>query len=380
MKRLTTFLLVLGTVLCITGCSEVNEDVTVSEEAVYISPSASAAAVNYPLSLLDENEQQLYDKLVDAVINYDETVVLEGADDFTAKKLFKLMYTQENRIFWADSRYIYDDTDYTMDLIYRYDSVKSEEMRAVLDFEAAKILAEIPDGASDYEKIKILHDALILRCSFSKAGDYVNTAYGVIVDGAAQCEGYAFAMSYLCSSAGIENYVVTGTSAEGDSHAWNKVMADGEWYNVDCAWDDPILKRESQNYIRHDYMFLSDAEINGISHFPDTTHFEPIPCISTANNYFIREGLYCRKSSEAQLLISDEIKKAAAEDRYDVEIKLSNEDAYIETVESLFSKGGLKAVIETLNGSTGAGISSAIKSVNDELHTIHISLIYEGEE
>ena len=377
MKRLKTLLLMLGAVLCVTGCSQVNENVEISEDAVYISPSTPAETGNYPLSLLDENEKALYDKLLEAVNNYEEKVILDGADDFTAKKLFKLMYTQENRIFWVDSRYIYDDTDFTMDLIYRYDSVKSEEMRAVLDLEAAKILAEIPEGASDYEKIKTLHDQLVLRCSFSKAGDYVNTAYGVIVDGYAQCEGYAFAMSYLCSIAGIENYVITGTSAEGDSHAWNKVKADGEWYNVDCTWDDPILKRESSDYIRHDYMMLSDSEINNISHFPDVTHFEPIPCTSAKKNYFIREGLYCSKSSEAQLLISDEIKRAASERRYDVEIRLSNEDAYKETVEILFSKGGLKAVIETLNGSTGAGIASAIKSVNDELYTIHISLIYE---
>lgn len=366
-------------VMLLSGCTQVNEDVEMGSEAVYIAPTVQEKRENYPLSLLSAEERAVYDKLIEAVNAYEKQFVAEGLDDFTAKKLFKLMYTQENRIFWVDSRYSFDSVTGTFDLLYRYDPAQTEEMRAVLDLEVGKILADIPEG-SDYDRVKYLHDQLILRSSFSLAGDHSHTSYGAIVDGSAQCEGYAFAMSYLCGRAGLDNYVVTGTSAEGDSHAWNKVYADGEWYNVDCTWDDPILKRESKDYIRHDYLFLSDAEIDNISHFIDNSHFSPLPCTATANNYFAKEGLLCSEADQAAELMEKLIAQAAVQKKCDVEVRFSNGTAYNEFVDALFSKGGLKKIIGKLNGTSGADIASAVKSVNDDLLIVHVSLIYEGEQ
>ena len=33
-----------------------------------------------------------------------------------------------------------------------------------------------------------------------------------------------------------------GTNSEGrsENHAWNYVQLDGNWYAVDCTWDDPV--------------------------------------------------------------------------------------------------------------------------------------------
>ena len=87
MKRLKTLLLMLGAVLCVTGCSQVNENVEISEDAVYISPSTPAETGNYPLSLLDENEATLManmkkvagneiklNKMLDELFSYDQQV------------------------------------------------------------------------------------------------------------------------------------------------------------------------------------------------------------------------------------------------------------------------------------------------------------------
>lgn len=380
MKILKTAALSVLAVMLMTGCAQVNEDVDTGEEAVYISPSVPEAKGNYPLSLLNEKEKQFYDRIVEAVNAYEEHISIEGADTPMAKKLFKLMYTQENRIFWVDSKYNFHEDTGVIDVFYRYTPEESAEMRAVLDFKAAAVLADMPSDSSDYEKVKYLHDSIIKGCSFSKAGEYVNNAYGVIVDGAAQCEGYAFAMSYLCSSAGIENYVVTGTSEDGETHAWNKILADGSWYNVDCTWDDPILKRESRDYIIHDYLFVSDSEIEGISHFTDKSLFEPLPCTDAENSYFVREGLYGMDATHAVVVLEDSLKKAISEDRCDVEIRIADKAAYSEVITALFDNGGLKKIIEKLNSASGAGIASAVKSVNDDLLTIHVSLIYEGDE
>lgn len=38
----------------------------------------------------------------------------------------------------------------------------------------------------------------------------------------------------------VECITVYGTpNSSGVEHSWNQVKLDGDWYCVDCAWDDP---------------------------------------------------------------------------------------------------------------------------------------------
>ena len=41
-------------------------------------------------------------------------------------------------------------------------------------------------------------------------------------------------------------------------HGWNIVKVDGNWYNIDLTWDDPITK-SGKHVIRYDY-FLKNAK------------------------------------------------------------------------------------------------------------------------
>lgn len=369
----------VAAVLCLSGCTAVDESVVNDSQTVYISPQFTQKKENHALSTLTETEKKLYEKLLEAVNNFEEELVLENVSDEQMKKLFKLLYTQENRIFWLDSRYTYNDSTGTLSLIYRYPREEVDGMRAELEVAAGEILGAIPAEASDYEKIVAIHDAIVLKSEFSRSGTHSNSAYGALVKGYAQCEGYAFAMAYLCSSAGIENYVVTGQNADGDSHAWNKILADGSWYNADCAWDDPILAREGDGYIRHDYLFLSDSEINGISHFIDNSLFEAIPCTATDNNFFRKEQLYCHTASEGIEMVEKLAKQAASERKTEIEIRFSNFTGYAEAASSLFDGGELKKIMEKLNSGFGYKVASAHKTENDDLFIIHISLVYESE-
>lgn len=368
--------------VCLTACTPINEDVPAAENgesAVYISPEAEnpAPAAGYVRSFLTEEEKQAYDSLVEAVNGYEPAMVFpESFDGAAMKKIFTLVYTQENRIFWLDSKFYCDEDTKTINLFYRYDEEEAGKMRAVLDLAAGKILSSVPDGSSDYDKILIFHDAIVLGCDFSKEGKYSNTAYGALVDGSAQCEGYAFAMSYLCSEAGIENYVVQGSNSEGASHVWNKVFADGKWYNADCTWDDPILKFEDPGYLRHDYFFVSDAEINGKTHFPDETLFPPAECTAEDGNYFIRNDLMFSSPEDGEAGLAEAVRNAVSSGKNEAEIRFSDKEAYDLANESLFAGDGFKKLIEDLNGTYGLKIRSAHKTVNDSMYIIHISLVF----
>lgn len=71
--------------------------------------------------------------------------------------------------------------------------------------------------------------------------DGSDTPYGVLIDRSAMCRGYSSTFQLFMDMLDIECMTVFGTpGGNGVEHSWNMVKLDGEWYCVDCAWDDPI--------------------------------------------------------------------------------------------------------------------------------------------
>lgn len=158
--------------------------------------------------------------------------------------------------------------------------------------ELALLAAGIIDPAmSEYEKVRAIHDYLVVHVDY----DYDNLAAGTLPDTAfteegalllhsAVCEGYARAFSYLCGQAGLEELLVYGTADDGtgvQTHAWNQVRIDGEWYHVDVTWDDPLMNgrvvTDGSNII-YEYFLVPDSTLAGnhTAESPEKLH----PCTS----------------------------------------------------------------------------------------------------
>ena len=124
------------------------------------------------------------------------------------------------------------------------------------------IIASIPDDCdTDYEKALWLHDYLCETVTYKKGlSDY---AYTALLDGVADCGGYADAYRRLLLAVGIRCGTVSGYATD-EPHAWNIIWLDGKCYFSDVCWDDdPKLKF-------HDYFMISfeqmaeDHQANGI--------------------------------------------------------------------------------------------------------------------
>lgn len=100
---------------------------------------------------------------------------------------------------------------------------------------------------SDYEKVKALHDWIINNIEYDASMQQVHkyNVYGALIDRVVVCEGYAKLFKYILDDIGIECILASGTAvnSEGNSerHMWNYVKLNGQWYAVDCTWDDPIV-------------------------------------------------------------------------------------------------------------------------------------------
>lgn len=367
------------------GCSKVEETTeysVVPEPADSLSANAEADFDDsrYIYSQLSDTEKKYYDIIRDAALNFEDKAVFpEALDPELLRKLYISVYYQEEDIFWLSSMFYRpaSESDSLM-LSYRFSKEERVELQAEIDAKTAEIFSSFDDNTSDYQKLKRFHDQLVLNCTFSMETDYVNTVYGALCDGYAQCEGYAFAFDYLCKAAGIDCFTLSGTNSEGALHAWNVVKLDGLWYNVDCTWDDPILSPVDEDFVRYYYFLADDSDISGVTHFPDNTYYS-YPICSSDENYYKREGYLASSADEGVSLLAKAMSEALSCGRKDAAVRFSDEKAYKDAVSRLFDFGEIKQAFKLANDSSDVKVNDRkyVRYLNDDELIIHISMLYE---
>lgn len=147
---------------------------------------------------------------------------------------------------------------------------------------------------NDYNKIFKIHNMLANSIEYNSSLDtkISYNIYGALVNRKTVCEGYAKAFKYILDSLNIECILVSGTatnsSGKTESHMWNYVKLNNNWYGVDVTWDDPIIiGGSSKNNIRHDY-FLKGKNTFITSHstsgkISDTGKLFKLPSLSNQN-------------------------------------------------------------------------------------------------
>jgi hypothetical protein len=111
--------------------------------------------------------------------------------------------------------------------------------------------------ATEEEKVKVLHDAIIegveynydiYEDDFDEDTAFSQSVYSALCMEETVCAGYAQTLEMLCNAVGIDCITVTSST-----HQWNKVRINDSWYNVDCTWAD------QSSYILYSYFERSDS-------------------------------------------------------------------------------------------------------------------------
>jgi len=109
---------------------------------------------------------------------------------------------------------------------------------------------------------KAIHDWVVQHVTYDQTLQR-HSDYHAFFEGSAVCQGYSLLISRMLAMAGVENRIVTGTTANGGDHAWNMVNLCNTWFHLDATFDDPVGMRPG--YIRWKYYNVSDGTI-GIDH------------------------------------------------------------------------------------------------------------------
>ncbi len=236
-----------------------SDDESVDNSNIYES-TGEFNEVFYPYyGMLNTNQQSLYKQIYENALNVDDSFVPSASvtvDEL--KDTFEAVYNDHPELFWVDIitySYQYSDDGYCTQVgLYYYDIVNDlDKSKDLFESYASKIISEANKLDSNYDKEKYIHDAVIELVEYDENASMTQSAYSALVNHKSVCAGYAKTFQYLMTRIGIPTYYVTGTS-EGN-HAWNIVMLDDEYYNVDLTWDD-------QKRIIYDYFNVSDAVFN----------------------------------------------------------------------------------------------------------------------
>ncbi len=213
------------------------------------------------------------------------------------------------------------------------------------------VLSKVKSSWSDYQKVKYIHDWLVLNStpdSDNIGGPWASNAYGAIVDGRPTCLGYAKATFYMLSRLGFDTVfdIGMGTTAK---HIWVKVKVDGDWYCLDTTWDDPVSPTKTDpDYISYTY-FLRTDEFMTNTHADnfDMIFFNEPSATATRLSWYDANGYCIESMSDAESVLKKAIKDAVADgDKYEyVSVYCSSVDIYDQIVSKYASNGGFKKLL-----------------------------------
>ena len=145
-------------------------------------------------------------------------------------------------LFWFNTQYtLYVQAQNGMAKEFRHTGDLSHSDIESMSEELQEVISAITvEGTSVAGKIRSIHDSIAFGMKYDKTTENCGNIYGALVEGKAKCDGYSYAFGYLCALNSISCVTFLGTtdSEEDSRHAWNAVLAEGQWYFVDVTWDD----------------------------------------------------------------------------------------------------------------------------------------------
>lgn len=169
----------------------------------------------------------------------------------------------------------YKSTEVYIQLNYIFETTELDGARAKWNSKVNEIVNGIRElGLTKTEDICLyVHEYLAENVSYqtdhpgTDENEYFPTdysSYGAFVLGECVCQGYAEAAKAILDRFGIENIL---SSDDGINHVWNTVKIDGEWYNMDITWDDPVKLINAdgsssvppKEFVAHDEFLISDS-------------------------------------------------------------------------------------------------------------------------
>lgn len=189
-----------------------------------------------------------------------------------------------------------------------------------------------PNTLDDYHLIKAAYEFIINNTEYDRNSSNNQDITSVVKGRKSVCSGYAKMFQYILNQHGIECALVSGTVDDTQSHAWNLVKADGEYYYSDTTWGDSSYQISNQEKLKgkafpsisYSYLLVTTDEISKTHKTDGKIKLPECNCLD--DNYYVREGLYF--SSVDKELLKEVFERAYSDNDETLTIKMSDDNTY----------------------------------------------------
>ena len=366
-KLIKTLFALIMTVVCVVSAAVIGYIVLVSVEDYKWKITEAAEVTEYGspykfyYNRLSNIEKHAYNEILRQIYDLPESVEIPDINAEQLDRIFSaLLYDNPDLFFvgrkctlFSEMLRTYCSVEYIMTK-EQYLEQKQELMQT-----AESVISSLSDPDDQWQTELEIHDYIVDNCEYKLTEPRLvySSSYGALVNGYAACEGYSKAAKLLLDMAGIENSVVSGISnnfdGEEGAHMWNAVNIDGEFYYLDCTWDDPINKDNSERTF-YSYFNLNEEMIS-------STHSEfsyDFGCTATAANYYVKTGKFFEDYSRSD---GDELARLIADDvdggTWETQLRFGSRKAYDEAVDDLLGNERIYQILSKADRLTKKKIS-----------------------
>ncbi len=351
-----------------------------------------SAVYHYAYERLSEAEKTVYDRALEAVCGFVPEISDLGASvtDTQIQKIMDHVQRDHPELFWFQhgTTFYYDTATHIVNrLEFRYCLTPEEAKarQAQIDGALKSFLSSVTESMSDYEVTLRIYENIIKLVDYDTLGlerqkkldpqhegpDDLRSIYGVFVNKKAVCAGYAKATQYLLNRFGIEC-----TYATSDTHAWNLLKLEGDYYHLDTTWGDSsdTKKDKPQNdSISYDCFCITTEELSRLdSHTPEEIY--PLPeCTATKCNYHRRHGLFFETYDFDR--VRSIVCESVAAGRLDIHLKFATAAVYAQAKRELLDGSKFREAIQYANLKGTARVDTGYSyaySDNKWTMTIHL--------
>lgn len=242
---------------------------------------------------------------------------------------------------------------------WQYISDKSGAIDKVMT-EAGRIAAMAKQYNSDYDKMKFVHDYLVVNAEYDDvclaelnqtvqraSSQQSHSIYGCLVNKVCVCDGYSKTFKLIMNMIGLECEYWQGFSGT-TGHAWNYVVIDGEEYWMDLTWDENDIENDKGKLLAphgayYNY-FCVDDDFLYQTHEPDKTFKLPV-CDSDKYNFYEYE------KSNLDEYDFDAFSAAVAEQEGSqiIHIKFATREEMMEAAKDIYTNGRMNDIAALKN-------------------------------
>lgn len=311
---------------------------------------------------LTDLEKHAYNEIISNIYTMPEKIRIPALDKEGIDNVFSAILADNPDLFFIGRKcYLMSQGALTYCSVdYYIDSEEYPEHKKKLDEVCNEVISSLSNPDDEFTTELEIHDYIVNNCSYRLEKDefVYSSAYGALVNGEAGCEGYSKATKLLLDMAGIKSSVVSGTSTDADnktsSHMWNVVNVNGDFYHLDCTWDDPVSDN-GKEILTYSYFNLSD-EMIADTHSDFSYEFG---CDAMAENYFVKKKSYFKsygRSDETRVaeIIADTVNGGSRE----VYLSFADKKAYDNAVSELIDSRRIYKVLRNARKNTKVKIAT----------------------